>query len=194
MIVVMRSGATAAQIADVLRRVETEGLRAHLSRGEERTVIGVIGDERTVDGRRWEALEGVEKVLPVTQPFKLASREFKPDKTLVELDGVTIGGDEVVVMAGPCSVENEKQIMETAQAVKAAGATILRGGAFKPRTSPYDFQGMDGEGLEAAREGARGDRPAHRHRGHERPRRGSGRPSTPTSCRLVRATCRTSRC
>jgi 3-deoxy-7-phosphoheptulonate synthase len=154
-IVVMKPGATTAQIGDILRRIETEGLRAHLSRGEERTIIGVIGDERPVDGRRWEALEGVERVMPVTQPFKLASREFKPEKTIIEIGNIVVGGDEVVVMAGPCSVESYEQIIESAHAVKAAGATVLRGGAFKPRTSPYDFQGMGEEGLKilaAARE------------------------------------------
>jgi 3-deoxy-7-phosphoheptulonate synthase len=156
MIVVMRLGATAAQIGEVLKRVEQEGMRAHLSRGDERTVIGVIGLGRTMDGRRWEALEGVERVMRVTQPFKIASREFHPNKTIIELGNhVTIGGDEVIMMAGPCSVESYEQIIETAHAVKAAGAKILRGGAFKPRTSPYAFQGLGEEGLKilaAARE------------------------------------------
>lgn len=154
-IVIMRSGATAAQIGEVLRHIEAEGLRAHLSRGEDRTIIGVIGEERAGVGRRWESLSGVDKVMSVTQPFKLASREFKPEKTVIEIGNVTIGGDEVVVMAGPCSVESYEQIVETAWAVKTAGATVLRGGAFKPRTSPYDFQGMGEKGLKllaAARE------------------------------------------
>ncbi len=156
MIVVMRLGATAAQIGEILKRVEAEGMRAHLSRGDERTVIGVIGLGRTMDGRRWEALEGVERVMRVTQPFKIASREFHPNKTIIELGAdVTIGGDEVIMMAGPCSVESYEQIIETARAVKAAGAKVLRGGAFKPRTSPYAFQGLAEEGLKilaAARE------------------------------------------
>lgn len=156
MIVVMRLGATAAQIGEILKRVEQEGMRAHLSRGDERTVIGVIGLGRTMDGRRWEALEGVERVMRVTQPFKIASREFHPNKTIIELgNDVTIGGDEVIMMAGPCSVESYEQIIQTAHAVKAAGAKILRGGAFKPRTSPYSFQGLGEEGLKmlaAARE------------------------------------------
>ncbi|MBA3533109.1 MAG: 3-deoxy-7-phosphoheptulonate synthase [Ardenticatenales bacterium] len=147
-IIVMRPTATAAQIGEVLRRIEAEGLHAHLSRGEERTIIGVIGDDPPKSKQRWEALEGVEKVMPVTQPFKLASREFKAEKTLIEIGNVIIGGDEVVVMAGPCSVESYEQMLATAQVVKAAGATVLRGGAFKPRTSPYDFQGLGKEGLE----------------------------------------------
>ncbi|MDQ4074749.1 MAG: 3-deoxy-7-phosphoheptulonate synthase [Chloroflexota bacterium] len=147
MIVVMRSGVTAAQIGEVLRKIEEEGLRAHLSRGEERTIIGIIGDERPVNKQQLEALEGVERVMRVTQPFRLASRELKPEKTVIEIGDVTIGGDEVVVMAGPCSVEGYDQIVEAAHAVKAAGARILRGGAFKPRTSPYSFQGLGEEGL-----------------------------------------------
>lgn len=147
MIVVMRYNATAAEIGQVLERIEGVGLRAHLSRGQERTVIGVIGDERVVNRGAWEAMDGVEKVMPVTKPFKLASREFQSHKTIIQIGDVKIGGSEVVVMAGPCSVENYDQIMASAHAVKAAGAKILRGGAFKPRTSPYSFQGMAEEGL-----------------------------------------------
>jgi 3-deoxy-7-phosphoheptulonate synthase len=146
-IVVMKPGATAAQIGEVLKRIESEGFLVHLSRSDERTIIGVIGGDKPIPNRRWEALDGVEKVMQVTQPFKLASREFKSDKTVIEIGNVTIGGDEVVIMAGPCSVESYDQMMTTARAVKAAGAKILRGGAFKPRSSPYDFQGMGEEGL-----------------------------------------------
>lgn len=146
-IVVMKPGATAAQIGEVLKRIEAEGFLVHLSRSDERTIIGVIGGDKPIPNRRWEALEGVEKVMQVTQPFKLASREFKSEKTTIEIGNVTIGGDEVVIMAGPCSVESYDQMMITARAVKAAGAKILRGGAFKPRSSPYDFQGMGEEGL-----------------------------------------------
>jgi 3-deoxy-7-phosphoheptulonate synthase len=146
-IVVMKPGATAAQIGEVLKRIEAEGFLVHLSRSDERTIIGVIGGDKPIPNRRWEALDGVEKVMQVTQPFKLASREFKSEKTTIEIGNVTIGGDEVVIMAGPCSVESYDQIMITARAVKAAGAKILRGGAFKPRSSPYDFQGMGEEGL-----------------------------------------------
>jgi 3-deoxy-7-phosphoheptulonate synthase len=144
----MNPGATAAQIGEVLKRIETEGFLVHLSRSDERTIIGVIGGDHPIPNRRWEALDGVEKVMQVTQPFKLASREFKSEKTTIEIGNLTIGGDEVIIMAGPCSVESYDQLMTTARAVKAAGAKVLRGGAFKPRSSPYDFQGMGEEGLE----------------------------------------------
>nr|WP_290668062.1 3-deoxy-7-phosphoheptulonate synthase [Ardenticatena sp.] len=147
MIIVMKAHATAAQIGEVLNLIEEQGLRAHLSRGEERTIIGVIGDERHLDPRQWTALPGVEDAMRVLRPYKLASRDFQQKDTIIDIDGVKIGGDAVVVMAGPCSVESREQILETARAVKAAGATILRGGAFKPRTSPYSFQGLGEEGL-----------------------------------------------
>ena len=146
-IVVMKSNVTAAQIGDVLRRVEAQGLRAHLSRGDDRTIIGVIGDDQPINKEALAALDGVENVLRVTQPFKLASNEFHGERSRIEIGDVTIGGNEVVVMAGPCSVESYDQVMTTARAVRAAGARVLRGGAFKPRTSPYSFQGMGEEGL-----------------------------------------------
>jgi len=155
MIVVMRYNASMEEVAQMLERIEKEGLRAHLSRGDNRTVIGVIGDERMINQGAWEAMDGVERVMPVMQPFKLASLEFKPEKSVIEVGDVKIGGDEVIVMAGPCAVESYDQIMESAHVVKAAGAKILRGGAFKPRTSPYAFQGLAEEGLKllaAARE------------------------------------------
>lgn len=148
MIVVMQQGATEAQIGDVVARVEQLGFRAHLSRGEERTIIGIIGDERTLGAEPLELLPGVERVVPILQPFKLASRDFKPDSTVVSLNGVKIGGEEVVVIAGPCSIESREQLLETAWAVKEAGAKVLRGGAYKPRTSPYSFQGLGTRGLE----------------------------------------------
>lgn len=147
MIIVMRSNATATQISDVLDRIEEVGLRAHISRGEERTVIGVIGDERHLDPDQWTWYQGVERAMRVLRPYKLASREFRSDDTVIEIGDVRIGGDDVVVMAGPCSVESREQILETARAVKAAGASVLRGGAYKPRTSPYSFQGLGEEGL-----------------------------------------------
>ncbi len=148
MIVVMRSQATAKEVGAVLKAIEDLGFRPHLSKGEERTVIGVIGNERKVEASAFEALHGVEKVIPVLKPFKLASREFRPSPTEVVVRGVTIGGSRAVVMAGPCAVESLEQTMECALAVKAAGATILRGGAYKPRTSPYSFQGLGRRGLE----------------------------------------------
>jgi 3-deoxy-7-phosphoheptulonate synthase len=148
MIIVMRMGATEEEIGDVVKRVEGLGFQAHLSRGVERTIIGVIGDERALTPQKLEILEGVEKVMRVLHPFKLASRDLQPEDSVFTLDGVTIGGEEIVVMAGPCAVESREQILEAAWAVKEAGAKVLRGGAFKPRTSPYSFQGLGQEGLE----------------------------------------------
>lgn len=148
MMIIMRSDATPEQIAEVVERVERFEMRAHLSRGTERTVIGAIGNGRRIDPALFNHLPGVYQVMPITRPFKLASREFSPENTVFPLDGVTMGSDEVVVIAGPCSVESRSQILETAQAVKEAGARALRGGAFKPRTSPYSFQGMGEAGLE----------------------------------------------
>ena len=155
MIVIMQHGATEAQIKNVIARVEQRGCRVHISEGEERMIIGVIGNGRPLDPIQFERMSGVERVVPVLRPFKLASREFHPQDTVVKVNGVRIGGDEVVVMAGPCAVENRDQILEAARAVKGAGAKVLRGGAFKPRTSPYSFQGLGVEGLRllaAARE------------------------------------------
>lgn len=143
----MRSDATQEQIASVVERVEKNDCRAHLSRGTERTVIGAIGNGRVVDPSQFIQLPGVFQVMPISRPYKLASREFSPDNTVFPLDGVMMGSEEVIIIAGPCSVESRTQILETAQAVKEAGARALRGGAFKPRTSPYSFQGMGEEGL-----------------------------------------------
>jgi 3-deoxy-7-phosphoheptulonate synthase len=148
MIIVMRTDATAGQIADVVARVESKGLRAHVSRGEECTIIGVIGDDRPIDRTQFEVLEGVDKTVPILKPFKLASREMHPQDTLVPLNGMKVGGLKIALIAGPCSVESREQILETAFAVKEAGAVALRGGAYKPRTSPYSFQGMGEKGLE----------------------------------------------
>ncbi|GAB4448500.1 MAG: 3-deoxy-7-phosphoheptulonate synthase [Anaerolineae bacterium] len=147
MIIVMKKDATPAQISAVVARVEGMGRQVHLSRGEERTIIGVVGDDRTFDRDQFERMDGVEHTVPILKPYKLASREFHPSDTVVDVGGVDIGGQAVVVMAGPCAVESREQLMETAWAVKEAGALILRGGAFKPRTSPYSFQGMGEEGL-----------------------------------------------
>jgi 3-deoxy-7-phosphoheptulonate synthase len=147
-IVVMRAGASKEQIAAVVAAVDELGMRAHLSSGEERTIVGVIGDERPIDPEHFEVLEGVERVVRILQPFKLASRDFRQEKSQVELGNVKIGGKGIVVIAGPCSVESREQLRETAQAVKEGGAHALRGGAFKPRTSPYSFQGLGREGLE----------------------------------------------
>ena len=150
MIVVMRSGANEVQIARVSERLQQLGFGVHLSRGVERTVIGAIGDKSAlnpVDLEAMAAMEGVERVVPIRQPFKLVSREFHQEPTIVDLGGVAVGGDAVVVMAGPCSVESYDQLLATARGVQAAGARVLRGGAFKPRTSPYGFRGLGEEGL-----------------------------------------------
>lgn len=148
MMIIMQTDATQDQIAAVVMRVEEYGLRAHLSSGEERTVIGAVGDRRPVMMDQFLHLPGVDRVLPISRPYKLASREFRPEDSVFPLDGVQVGGDEIVIIAGPCSVENRTQLLETAHAVREAGAHALRGGAFKPRTSPYSFQGLGEAGLE----------------------------------------------
>ncbi len=147
MIIVMESKATDKDIQLVVDRIEELGLKAHLSKGTERTIIGVIGDERRIKKEQLSLLAHVENVIPVLKPYKLASREFKPTDSVIDVGGVKVGGNTVVVIAGPCSVENEEQLMKTAEAVKHSGATLMRGGAFKPRTSPYAFQGLGEEGL-----------------------------------------------
>lgn len=150
MIIVMKAGASSEKIESVIERVKDRGYVPHLIRGVERTVIGAVGDERgkTQLQEALEVMPGVEKVVPILKPYKLASRQVKEDKSCIKVaDGVEVGGKKLAIMAGPCSVESEKQIIETAEAVKDAGANILRGGAFKPRTSPYSFQGMEEEGL-----------------------------------------------
>ena len=147
MIVIMKHGATAAQIANVTARVEQSGCQAHLSEGSEHTIIGVVGNGRPIDRTQIEVMPGVDRTVPILRPFKLASRQFHPENTIVPINGIKVGGEQVIVMAGPCSVESHEQVMETAKGVKAAGAQMLRGGAFKPRTSPYSFQGLGEEGL-----------------------------------------------
>jgi len=147
LIVVMRAGAGEEAIARVSRRLQDLGFGVHLSRGTERTLIGAIGDKSVLSGVDLEAMDGVERVVPIRQPFKLVSREFHHEASVVDVAGVPVGGPEIVVIAGPCSVETREQLLETAAAVRAAGARLLRGGAFKPRTSPYDFRGIGEEGL-----------------------------------------------
>jgi len=148
MVIIMRKDASLKDISKVLKEVKKLGFKAHLLKGEEKTVIGVVGNEKEIPPDYFAAFEGVERVVPLLKPFKLTSREFNPEKSVVRINGVSIGGDEVIIMAGPCAVESRDQIMETAYAVKEAGARILRGGAFKPRTSPYSFQGLKEKGLE----------------------------------------------
>lgn len=147
MIVIMKQNANEKQIENVVQKIKDSGLKPHISKGDVVTIIGIIGDERKVPESQIRAMGGVEKIMPILAQYKLASRDFHPDNTLVQVDGVKIGGNEIIIMAGPCSVESKEQIIETANAVKKAGAKILRGGAFKPRTSPYSFQGLGEEGL-----------------------------------------------
>jgi 3-deoxy-7-phosphoheptulonate synthase len=152
MIVSMRLHATRAEIDEVRDRIQEFGYKVHSIEGEERVVIGAVGvGDVTPCLESLEAMPQVEKAVRISAPYKFVSREFRPNKTQIRVNGTVIGGDEFVVMAGPCSVENEPQIMETAEAVAAAGAKLLRGGAFKPRTSPYDFQGLEEEGLKLLR-------------------------------------------
>jgi 3-deoxy-7-phosphoheptulonate synthase len=164
MIIVLKSGASDTEVEDVCHRIAAMGYRPHTIRGELRTVIGAVGDDRGKERlRALESLECVESVTPILQPFKLASREVRSEPTRVRVvpagvpsaAAVEIGGDRVVVMAGPCSVESRDQVLEVAAKVKAAGATVLRGGAFKPRTSPYAFQGLEAEGLKYLAEARR---------------------------------------
>ena len=148
MIIVMQHNSSEAQIQAVVDRVVELGFRAHLSQGEERTIVGVIGDERYLSESDFILIPGVEKVVRILPPYKLASRDFHPEDTVVPINGCPIGGKQVVIIAGPCAVENWEQLAETAKAVAACGVHILRAGAFKPRTSPYSFQGLGEKALE----------------------------------------------
>ena len=147
MIVVMKRDSTPAEIDSVVKHIEELGLNAHLIEGEERTVIGVVGRVYPELGSSLETLRGVDAIVPISKPYKLSGREVIPQDTVINVRGVEIGGGRPVVMAGPCSVESEEQLMSTARAVRAAGANVLRGGAYKPRTSPYQFRGLGEEGL-----------------------------------------------
>ncbi|MEW6348172.1 MAG: 3-deoxy-7-phosphoheptulonate synthase [Thermodesulfobacteriota bacterium] len=147
MVIVMRKSAQEEDVAHVLAKVESVGMHSHVSKGKIRTIIGVVGDNSDIQPSVFEPLQGVERVVRLLGSFKLASRDFQPEDTVFAVDGNRIGGKKVLVMAGPCAVESKDQIIETAIAVKEAGATVLRGGAFKPRTSPYSFQGLGEEGL-----------------------------------------------
>jgi 3-deoxy-7-phosphoheptulonate synthase len=147
MIVVMKSGATMSDISGVVKTLESMGLKPHPTRGADRTIIGVVEAREGADFGPIEGAPGVEQVIPITKAYKMVSREFKPQNTIVNVGGVAVGGDRFVVMAGPCAVENRDQVLTAAHAVKKGGAAILRGGAFKPRTSPYSFQGLGEEGL-----------------------------------------------
>ncbi|MCI0638839.1 MAG: 3-deoxy-7-phosphoheptulonate synthase [Gemmataceae bacterium] len=160
MIIVLRPNSSQAEIDHVLDRIKELGLKPHLSQGEHRTIIGVIGDENKLQAEPLQAIPGVEQVLPIMKPFKLASREFNKADTVVAVGKVKVGGGSLAMIAGPCAVESREVLNEIAGHVKKAGANILRGGAFKPRTSPYSFQGLGEEGLKILRDvGARHDMP-----------------------------------
>lgn len=148
MVIVMKPEATAAEIAAVINRAEAVGVNTHPIYGKEHTVVALIGDLTKIERDVFNAMAGVQKTVRIQEPYKLAARNTHPGKTTIDVNGIVIGGQDVVVMAGPCSVESREQVLETAWAVKEAGATILRGGAFKPRTSPYSFQGMGEKGLQ----------------------------------------------
>ncbi len=148
MMIVMRANATQREVKIVVDRVKSCGAEAHLSEGEERTIIGVVGDVRSIPRDEFLQMPSVDRIIPISRPYKIASREFHPWNSEVPLDGVTFGGPEVIIIAGPCSVESREQLLETAHAVREAGAHGLRGGAYKPRSSPYSFQGLGEAGLE----------------------------------------------
>src|SRR5213082_1162113 len=153
MIISMRPHATKAEVDHVCERIREFGFKVHSIEGEERVVIGVVGvgGDVTACLESLEATPGVERAVRISAPYKFVSKEFRKGRSVIKVNGSEVGGDEFVVMAGPCSVESERQIMETAEGVAAAGAKMLRGGAFKPRTSPYDFQGLELEGLKLLR-------------------------------------------
>jgi len=148
MMIVMKPNATPQDVEAVIEKVKSAGLSVHLSQGVETTIIGAIGETHALPTDQFEVLDGVETVQRITQPYKLASRQFHPENSVFPINGFSVGGEEIALIAGPCSVESRSQIIETAQAVKEAGANALRGGVFKPRTSPYSFQGLGEEGLE----------------------------------------------
>ncbi len=148
MMIIMNVEATEAQVEAVVVRIKDNGFKPIVLHGEERKVIAVVGNDPYITREQYIFLPGVDRVMPISRPYKVTSHEFKPANTVFPIDGVQVGGDEVVIMAGPCSVESRTQLLETAQAIKEAGGQVLRGGAYKPRTSPYSFQGLGEEGLE----------------------------------------------
>jgi len=152
MIIVLRPDATKKQVDHIVEKVKKLGLKPMISRGVERTIIGVIGEEDVLRVQPLEAFPGVEKVMPILKPYKLVSREFKFENSIIDVEGIKIGGKKIVVMAGPCSVESLEMLLDVGKKVKKAGASVLRGGAFKPRSSPYSFQGLGEEGLKFLRD------------------------------------------
>ena len=155
MIIVVKQGSPQKQVNNLISWIESQGLRVHVSHGEYNTIIGLIGDTAKIDSDLVEGLEIVETVKKISEPFKKANRKFHPDDTVIEVGDVKIGGGNFCMIAGPCSVESEEQILEIANSVKKSGALMLRGGAFKPRTSPYDFQGLKAEGIDLLLEAKR---------------------------------------
>ena len=152
MIIVMKPHAKRESIEHILNLIKENGLDTHVSQGKEVTIIGVVGDKSKLMTQNLEIAEDVDKIVPVTESYKLANRKFHPEPTVVKVGNTSIGGDEFVIMSGPCAIESREQLLETAFAIKKAGATILRGGAYKPRTSPYSFQGLEEEGLKYMKE------------------------------------------
>lgn len=148
MITVLKAETTKKQRDKLIEWFESQGLKVHISEGEFQTVLGLVGDTSKIDEELVESLEMVESVKRISEPFKSANRKFHPEDSVIDISGVKIGGGNFAIIAGPCSVESEMQILEVARSIKASGASLLRGGAFKPRTSPYDFQGMKAEGIE----------------------------------------------
>ncbi len=167
MIVNMSEKATEKEIAHIIERIREAGYQPHVTRGTERTIVAAVGSGRRHEIEALQVAPGVDNVVAIAQPFKLVSRQVSPERSIVKINGVAIGGPDVVVIAGPCSVESREQLLDTARAVKRAGATMLRGGAYKPRTSPYDFQGLGLEALKILREARQADRAARGHRSDE---------------------------
>ena len=147
MIIVMKPKASEEAIKNIIQIIEKNGLQSHLSRGDEVTIIGVVGDKTKLVNQSLELAPEVDKIVPVTESYKLANKKFHPQSSTILVDNVSIGPDTFTIMAGPCAIESEEQLVSTAKAIKASGATMLRGGAYKPRTSPYAFQGLEEEGL-----------------------------------------------
>ena len=152
MIIVMKPKAKEESIIRIKNIIESKGCDAHISAGKEVTIIGVVGDKTKLLDQNLEIYEDVEKIVLVTESYKLANKKFHPDPTIVKVGNVSIGGDTLVIMSGPCAVESKEQLLATAHAIKKSGAHILRGGAYKPRTSPYAFQGLEEEGLQYMKE------------------------------------------
>lgn len=152
MIIVMKPEAEESSIQNIIAIIESKGLTAHLSAGKDVTIIGVVGDKSQLNNENLEIAKDVEKIVQVTESYKLTNKKFHPDPTIVKVGDVLIGGDELVIMSGPCAVESKEQVLKTAHAIKKSGAKILRGGAYKPRTSPYSFQGLEEEGLKLMKE------------------------------------------